>query len=201
MFDDHHGPHGMSETFQHYLAGLIATAREFSLLWAPTINSYKRFQLGSWAPTGVGLGHRQPHPRVPQGRSRQGHPRRVPHPRQRREQLLRLRRHASPAGCTASRTSCALGEPFAGNGYEAPDIPRIPWNIVDAIALWERSDDRPRSASATTCTTTSSPWPRPSGRPSTTPSPTGSSAATGSASNHLGGTTRRSREVGYGGPP
>ena len=39
-------PHGMSELFQHYLAGLIATAREFSLLWAPTVNSYKRFQLG-----------------------------------------------------------------------------------------------------------------------------------------------------------
>ena len=56
VFDDHHGPHGMSETFQHYLAGQIATAREFSLLWAPTINSYKRFQLGSWAPTGVGWG-------------------------------------------------------------------------------------------------------------------------------------------------
>ena len=24
VFDDHHGPHGMSETFQHYLAGLTA---------------------------------------------------------------------------------------------------------------------------------------------------------------------------------
>jgi glutamine synthetase len=46
----------MSKLFQHYLAGLIATAREFSLLWAPTINSYKRFQLGSWAPTGIGWG-------------------------------------------------------------------------------------------------------------------------------------------------
>ena len=42
--------------FRHYLAGLIATAREFSLLWAPTVNSYKRFQPGSWAPTGVGWG-------------------------------------------------------------------------------------------------------------------------------------------------
>ena len=46
----------MSETFQHYLAGLIATAQEFSLLWAPTVNSYKRFQPGSWAPTGIGWG-------------------------------------------------------------------------------------------------------------------------------------------------
>ncbi len=32
-----------------------------------------------------------------------------------------------------------LGEPFAGNGYEAPEIDRIPWNLPDAIALWENS--------------------------------------------------------------
>ena len=32
-----------------------------------------------------------------------------------------------------------LGEPFVGNGYEAPDIDRIPWNLPDAIALWEGS--------------------------------------------------------------
>ena len=56
LFDDHAGAHGMSETFQNYLAGLIATAQEFSLLWAPTVNSYKRFQPGSWAPTGIGWG-------------------------------------------------------------------------------------------------------------------------------------------------
>ncbi|MEY4174502.1 MAG: hypothetical protein RI900_1667, partial [Actinomycetota bacterium] len=29
---------------------------------------------------------------------------------------------------------------FVGNGYETDEIPRIPWNIVDAIDLWERSD-------------------------------------------------------------
>ena len=56
LFDDHDAPFGMSETFRHFLAGQIATAREFSLLWGPTVNSYKRFQPGSWAPTGVGWG-------------------------------------------------------------------------------------------------------------------------------------------------
>ena len=44
---DHDAPHQMSETFRWWLGGLVATAREFSLLWAPTINSYKRFQPGS----------------------------------------------------------------------------------------------------------------------------------------------------------
>ncbi len=49
-----HDPHHMSELFRWYLGGLMATAREFSLLFAPTVNSYKRFQPGSWAPTGIG---------------------------------------------------------------------------------------------------------------------------------------------------
>ena len=46
--DEHH----MSEQFRWYLGGLLATAREFSLLFAPNVNIYKRFLPGSWAPTG-----------------------------------------------------------------------------------------------------------------------------------------------------
>ena len=53
---DARGEHGMSEVFRWWLGGLLATAAEFSLLWAPTINSYKRFQPGSWAPTAIGWG-------------------------------------------------------------------------------------------------------------------------------------------------
>jgi glutamine synthetase len=33
----------------------------------------------------------------------------------------------------------AFEEPYAGNGYEATGIGRIPWNLPDAIALWEGS--------------------------------------------------------------
>ena len=28
---------------------------------------------------------------------------------------------------------------YTGNGYEATDLARIPWNLVDAIDLWESS--------------------------------------------------------------
>ena len=45
---------GMSERFRWYLGGLLATAREFALLLAPTVNSYRRFLPESWAPTAVG---------------------------------------------------------------------------------------------------------------------------------------------------
>ena len=50
------GAHGFSPLMEHWIAGILATLREFTLLFAPTINSYKRFALGSFAPTGVAWG-------------------------------------------------------------------------------------------------------------------------------------------------
>nr|WP_264185623.1 glutamine synthetase family protein [Roseicella aerolata] len=44
-------PHGLSAPFAHFLAGQIALLREMTLFLAPCINSYKRFQSGSFAPT------------------------------------------------------------------------------------------------------------------------------------------------------
>lgn len=50
------GPAHLSQTGQRVLAGLLATMREFSLLFAPNINSYKRYQPGSFAPTALRWG-------------------------------------------------------------------------------------------------------------------------------------------------
>ena len=50
------GEHGFSPLMGHWIAGVLATLREFTLLYAPTINSYKRFAKGSFAPTGVAWG-------------------------------------------------------------------------------------------------------------------------------------------------
>ncbi|MFF5725849.1 glutamine synthetase family protein [[Kitasatospora] papulosa] len=47
----------MSPVMRHFLAGQLAALRDFSLLYAPNINSYKRFQPGSFAPTAVAWGH------------------------------------------------------------------------------------------------------------------------------------------------
>jgi glutamine synthetase len=43
--------------FARYLAGQIACARELAVFLAPTINSYKRYAAGSWAPTTLAWGH------------------------------------------------------------------------------------------------------------------------------------------------
>ena len=44
---------GLSELGQHYAGGLLSTMREFTALFAPTPNSYKRFAPYSWAGTSV----------------------------------------------------------------------------------------------------------------------------------------------------
>lgn len=48
---------GESELFGQFLAGWIAAARELAVFLAPTINSYKRYAAGSWAPTTLAWGH------------------------------------------------------------------------------------------------------------------------------------------------
>ena len=43
----------MSEMMRHYVAGLLKYANDITYFLAPYINSYKRFQAGTWAPTTI----------------------------------------------------------------------------------------------------------------------------------------------------
>ena len=45
-----------SRLFRQFVGGLLKYSRELTYFFAPTINSYKRFQSGSWAPTAVACG-------------------------------------------------------------------------------------------------------------------------------------------------
>ena len=56
VFADDEGEGGRSELFNQFLAGLLATMRDFTYFYAPNINSYKRFADGSFAPTAVAWG-------------------------------------------------------------------------------------------------------------------------------------------------
>ena len=56
VFSDDDAPYGMSKMFRSFIAGQLATLREFTLFYAPNINSYKRFVDGSFAPTAVAWG-------------------------------------------------------------------------------------------------------------------------------------------------
>jgi glutamine synthetase len=48
---------GESDVFKQWLAGQIAALKELAVFVAPSINSYKRFAAGSWAPTTLAWGH------------------------------------------------------------------------------------------------------------------------------------------------
>jgi glutamine synthetase len=50
------GRHGFSPLFEQFVAGQLACLRELCYLFAPNINSYKRYAAGSFAPTAVAWG-------------------------------------------------------------------------------------------------------------------------------------------------
>jgi glutamine synthetase len=45
-----------SALYDHFVAGVLATMTDFTLLYAPNVNSYKRFADGSFAPTAIAWG-------------------------------------------------------------------------------------------------------------------------------------------------
>jgi len=133
------GGAALTDDFRMYLAGQLAAARDFSILWAPTVNSYKRFQPGSWAPTAVawGVDNRTLGYRV------------VGHGASSRVECRIPGADANSylafagtiaAGLYGIRHRLALSEAYIGNGYEAKDLPRIPTTLAEAADLWERSD-------------------------------------------------------------
>ncbi|KMS66916.1 glutamine synthetase [Streptomyces viridochromogenes] len=130
-------PGGMSEVMRHFLAGQLAALRDFSLLYAPNINSYKRFQPGSFAPTAVAWGHD----------NRTCALRVVGHGRSMRfENRLPggdVNPHLAVAGLVAAglygiEHKLELPEACAGNAYAA-DFEHVPTTLREAAELWENS--------------------------------------------------------------
>ncbi len=137
VFADSSAPNGMSKLFRHYIAGQLSAMREFTLLYAPNINSYKRFVEGSFAPTAVAWGHdnRTCALRVV-GR---GHGMRV----ENRVPGGDVNQYLAVAGMLASglhgiEHELEPGEPLSGNAY-ASEIARVPTTLREAADLFEQS--------------------------------------------------------------
>jgi len=56
LFYDGEGSHNMSSLLEHYIAGQLHCLPYIMPMYAPTVNSYKRFVAGSWASTSVSWG-------------------------------------------------------------------------------------------------------------------------------------------------
>jgi len=129
----------MSATMRHFLAGQLAALRDFALLYAPNINSYKRFRPGSFAPTAVAWGHDN------------------------RTCALRVVGHSAAslrfenrvpggdvnpylavagmvaAGLYGIEHKLPLADPVTGNAYTAEGVGHVPATLREAAALWEAS--------------------------------------------------------------
>ncbi|MFD8796271.1 glutamine synthetase family protein [Streptomyces vinaceus] len=132
------GPGGMSPVMRHFLAGQLAALRDFSLLYAPNINSYKRFRPGSFAPTAVawGVDNRTCALRV------------VGHGRSMRFENRLPGGDVNPylavaglvaAGLYGIEHRLELTEACAGNAYTA-DFAHVPTTLREAAELWENSE-------------------------------------------------------------
>lgn len=128
---------GMSPLFRHYIAGQLAAMREFTLLYAPNINSYKRFVEGSFAPTAVAWGHdnRTCALRV----VGKGQGMRV----ENRVPGGDVNQYLAVAGMLASglkgiEQQLELGEPLRGNAYTS-GVERVPTTLREAADLFEQS--------------------------------------------------------------
>ena len=138
MWDDA-APDHLSDVFRGWLGGLVAHSGELAWLFAPTVNSYKRYQPGSWAPTALAWGRD----------NRTCGFRVVGHGSGFRVESRIPGADCNPYLALAATVAAGLHgiehgeEPparFEGNAYEASDVPRVPWNIVDAITELEQSE-------------------------------------------------------------
>ncbi len=132
------GPVKCSDVFRWFLGGWIAHVPDFMVFYAPTVNSYKRYQAGSWAPTRLAwsydnrtAGFRV----VGQG------------------DTLRIECRIPGADCNpylAYAAVLASGfdgivekiEPpplFQGDAYVAQQVPQVPRTLHEAIDLFEKS--------------------------------------------------------------
>jgi glutamine synthetase len=130
--------HGFSKTFESFVAGQLACLREFTLFFAPNINSYKRFAVGSFAPTAVAWGkdNRTCSMRV------------VGHGNSLRVENRLPGGDVNPylaiaamiaAGLHGIENELPLEDEMVGSAYEA-DKPHVPTNLGEARELFANSE-------------------------------------------------------------
>ncbi len=133
------GPVEGSELFRWFLGGWIAHVNDVMPFYSPTVNSYKRYVDGSWAPTRLAWSYD----------NRTAGFRVVGH-----GQSLRIECRIPGADCNpylAFAAALASGldgiqnkieppECFEGDIYAAKHLPRVPYTLNEAIGHFEKSE-------------------------------------------------------------
>lgn len=133
------GPLHSSDLFRWFLGGWLAHAAEMMPFYAPTVNSYKRYQSGSWAPTGLAWSYD----------NRTAGFRAVG-----KGQSLRIESRIAGAdvnpylgyaavlasGLDGIRNRTEPPDIFVGDVYSATHLAQVPRTLRDAITELEKSD-------------------------------------------------------------
>jgi glutamine synthetase len=129
------GPYGLSQVGEQFIAGQLACLRDFTLLYAPNINSYKRYLPGSFAPTAIkwGVDNRTCALRLvghgPSLRIENRVPGGDVNPHLAVAALI-------AAGLYGIENELSLEDPYSGNAY-ASDATQVRHTLRDALADWQ----------------------------------------------------------------
>ncbi|MEX2245290.1 MAG: glutamine synthetase family protein [Dehalococcoidia bacterium] len=140
VFWDASDAHRMSREMRAYVAGLLDTLPELLALYAPNVNSYKRYVAGSWAPTAAtwGLDNRTAALRViapDEGGVR------IENRTPGADVNAYLGFAASLAGGLSGIERGLVPPPaLQGNVYEAEGLTPLPRTLEQAVDLFERSE-------------------------------------------------------------
>lgn len=133
------GPVKCSDTFRYFLGGWMAHVPDVMPFYAPTVNSYKRYVDGSWAPTRLAWSYD----------NRTGGFRVVGHDQSLRIECRIPGADANPYLAFAASLASGLDglankiEPpdcFAGDIYAAQYLPRVPYTLAEATDKFASSD-------------------------------------------------------------
>jgi glutamine synthetase len=127
-----------SRYFRQFLGGQMKYSRELCYFFAPTVNAYKRFQPGSWAPTRMAwaMDNRTTGFRV----VGDGNAFRIENRMPGGDANPYLAFAAMIAAGLAGVEGFDCGEPYKGNAYVDPKLTALPTSLKDAADLLERSD-------------------------------------------------------------
>lgn len=131
--------HGETALFRQFLAGLLAVGGDMAYFLAPYVNSYKRFQAGSFAPTNL----------VWSRDNRTAGFRVLGHGPSTRIECRVPGADVNPylafaaflaAGLHGIEAKLELGPEFRGDAYKSGDVPSVPRSLREAVERLDRSE-------------------------------------------------------------
>jgi glutamine synthetase len=139
FYDPQSEPYHMSEKMRYFLGGVIGYTRDFSLFFAPNINSYKRYAPESWAPVNLlwSYDNRTAGFRIVGDKQSLRIESRIPgadvNPYLAYSAMI-------AAGLYGIENRINPPQELKGNAYSQQGAPRVPGSLYEAMSVWKKSE-------------------------------------------------------------